>query len=62
MQLAGKNPKNNIQNFLVGSQYPKSENLVRNPEIFLAFFVGRIKPWDKSVIYPAETKQRQLKK
>ena len=44
MQVAGLISDNNIQEFLVGSQYPKSENLVRNPEVFLTFFVGRIKP------------------
>ena len=38
MQLAGQIFENNIQELLVGSQYPKSENLVRNPEIFLTFF------------------------
>ena len=44
VQLAGQISENNIQEFLVGSQYPKTENLVRNPEISLTFFVGRIKP------------------
>ena len=51
MQLAGQISENNIQEFLVGSQYPKSENLVRNPEIFLTFFVGRIKPRFEELYY-----------
>ena len=45
MQLAGHISENNNQEFLVGSQYPKTKNLVRNPEILQTFFVGRIKPW-----------------
>ena len=44
MQLAGQNSENNIQEFLVGSQYPKSENLVRNPEIFLTFLLVGLSP------------------
>ena len=30
---------------MVGSQYLKTKDLARYPEIFLTFFVGRIKPW-----------------
>ena len=29
----------------IGQNYLKTKNLVRSPEIFLSFFVGRVKPW-----------------
>ena len=44
VQLAGQISENNIQECLVGSQTPKTKNLVRYPKNFLTFF-GRIKPW-----------------
>ena len=44
LQLAGQISENKIQEFLVGLQNPKTKNLVRYPEIFLTFFVGRIRP------------------
>ena len=37
--LADQISENNIQDFLVGLQFPKSENLVTNPEIFLTFML-----------------------
>ena len=39
LQLAGQISENNIQEFLVRSQYPKPENLVKIPEIFLTFLL-----------------------
>ena len=45
VQLAGQISENNIQEFLKGSQFPKFRNRIQIPEIFLTFFVGRIKPW-----------------
>ena len=47
VQLAGQISENNIQKFLVGSQFPKFKNQIQIPEIFQTFFVGRIKPRGK---------------
>ena len=44
VKLAGQISENNIQEFLIGSQFPKFKNQIQIPEIFLTFFVGRIKP------------------
>ena len=44
VQLASQISENNIQEFLIGAQFPKFKNQIWIPEIFLTFFVGRIKP------------------
>ena len=44
VQLAGQISEINIQKCLIGSQFPKFKNWIRIPEIFLTFFVGKIKP------------------
>ena len=44
VQLAGQISEKNIQEFLIGSQFPKFQNQIQILEIFLTFFVGRIKP------------------
>ena len=44
VQLAGQISENNIQEFLVGSQYPESKNLVRNPKKISLFLLVGLSP------------------
>ena len=53
VQLAGQISENNIHEFLIGSQYEKmgsnimlTQNLVKNPKMFLTFLFVGLRPID----------------